>query len=109
MTQQEFIERYHYDATRDLLGKGGFGRVYRAYDRIEHEYVAIKLQVVDPEHPELRLSKEVEKVQQYVHRYIARYKGCYTIPSLGGEMDIAVMKYYKDGSLDAYRFLYAAK
>ena len=101
MTQQEFIERYHYDATRDLLGKGGFGRVYRAYDRIEHEYVAIKLQVVDPEHPELRLSKEVEKVQQYVHRYIARYKGCYTIPSLGGEMDIAVMKYYKDGSLDA--------
>ena len=101
MTQQEFIERYHYDATRDLLGKGGFGRVYRAYDREEHEYVAIKMQSVDPDHPELRLRNEFEKVQQYRHRYIARYKECYTFSSIDGEKDVAIMKYYKDGSLDA--------
>ena len=101
MTQQEFAERYHYDSNCDLLGKGGFGRVYRAYDRVEHEYVAIKVQSVDPEHPELRLRNEVEKVQQYVHRYIARYKGCYTFSTIGGEIDVAVMKYYKYGSLDS--------
>ncbi len=101
MTQQEFIERYHYDATRDLLGKGGFGRVCRAYDREEHEYVAIKMQSVDPDHPELRLRNEFEKVQQYRHRYIARYKECYTFSSIDGEKDVAIMKYYKDGSLDA--------
>ena len=101
MTQQEFIERYHYDATRDLLGKGGFGRVYRAYDREEHEYVAIKMQSVDPDHPELRLRNEFEKVQQYRHRYIARYKECYTFSSIDGEKDVSIMKYYKDGSLDA--------
>ena len=101
MTQQEFIERYHYDATRDLLGKGGFGRVYRAYDREEHEYVAIKMQSVDPDHPELRLRNEFEKVQQCRHRYIARYKECYTFSSIDGEKDVAIMKYYKDGSLDA--------
>ena len=100
MTQQEFSERYEYDSNRDLLGEGGFGRVYRAYDNYEHEYVALKMQNVDPKHPELRLRHEVEKVQQYVHRYIARYKGCYTFSTFGGDVDIAVMKYYKDGGLD---------
>lgn len=43
MTQQEFTERYKYDASADLLGEGGFGRVYRAYDNDEHEYVALKM------------------------------------------------------------------
>lgn len=100
MTQQEFSERYEYDSNRDLLGEGGFGRVYRAYDSYEHEYVALKMQNVDPKHPELRLRNEVEKVQEYVHRYIARYKGCYTFSTFGGDVDIAVMKYYKDGGLD---------
>lgn len=100
MTQQEFSERYEYDSNRDLLGEGGFGRVYRAYDSYEHEYVALKMQNVDPKHPELRLRNEVEKVQQHVHRYIARYKGCYTFSTFGGDVDIAVMKYYKDGGLD---------
>lgn len=100
MTQQEFTERYKYDASADLLGEGGFGRVYRAYDNEEHEYVALKMQAVDPKHPELRLRNEVEKVQQYHHRYIARYKECYTFATLNGDMDVAVMKYYKDGSLD---------
>lgn len=55
MTQQEFTERYKYDASADLLGEGGFGRVYRAYDNEEHEYVALKMQTADPKHPELRL------------------------------------------------------
>lgn len=100
MTQQEFTERYKYDASADLLGEGGFGRVYRAYDNEEHEYVALKMQSVDPKHPELRLRNEVEKVQQYRHRYIARYKECYTFTTLNGDIDVAVMKYYKDGSLD---------
>ena len=100
MTQQEFTERYRYDASLDLLGEGGFGRVYRAYDSYEHEYVALKMQVVNPAQPDLRLREEVEKVQQYHHRYIARYKDCYTFSTLNGEMDVAVMKYYQDGSLD---------
>lgn len=99
MTQQEFTQRYTYDAATDLLGDGGFGRVYRAYDNYEHEYVALKIQTVDPKHPELRLKGEVSKVQQYTHRYIAKYKDCYTFSTINGEIDVAVMKYYKDGSL----------
>jgi len=100
MTQEEFVKRYTYDPVKDLLGEGGFGRVYRAYDRYEHEYVALKIQSVDPHHPDLRLRNEVDKVQCHLHKNIARYKGCYTFTDYRGETDIAVMKYYKDGSLD---------
>lgn len=100
MTLNDFSERYTYDASRDLLGEGGFGRVYRAWDNEEHEYVALKMQLVDPMHLDLRLRNEFNKVQQHRHRYIARYKDCYTFNTINGEMDVAVMKYYKDGSLD---------
>lgn len=103
MTLNDFSERYTYDASRDLLGEGGFGRVYRAWDNEEHEYVALKMQLVDPMHLDLRLRNEFNKVQQHRHRYIARYKDCYTFNTINGEMDVAVMKYYKDGSLDQIR------
>lgn len=100
MTEREFIERYTFDASSDLLGEGGFGRVYRAYDNYEHEYVALKMQDVNPQYPELRLRNEYEKVQRFTHPYIARYKACYTLNSFKGDTDVAVMKYYEAGSLD---------
>ena len=100
MTQEEFIKRYTYDPVNDLLGKGGFGRVFRAYDNYEHEYVAIKIQPVDPKCPEIRLRNEVQKVQQYVHKNISRYKAWYTFSDYRGETDVAIMKFYNDGSLD---------
>ena len=101
MTYEEFKKRYIYDIHTDLLGEGGFGRVYKAYDSYEHEDVALKMQSVNPNHPELRLRNEVDKVAQYVHKNIARYKTCYTFPSPDGEMDVAVMKYYADGNLSS--------
>ena len=100
MTLEQFTNRYQYDPTNDLLGEGGFGRVYRAYDNHCHEYVAIKIQAVDPKHPHLRLRNEVLKVQQYTHKNIARYKEWYTFCDYRGETDVAVMKYYNNGSLD---------
>lgn len=100
MTQEEFIKRYTYDPVNDLLGEGGFGRVFRAYDNYEHEYVAIKIQPVDPKCPEIRLRNEVQKVQQYVHKNISRYKAWYTFSDYRGETDVAIMKFYNDGGLD---------
>ena len=100
MTEREFVERFSFDVATDLLGEGGFGSVYRAYDNFEHEYVALKMQDVNPQYRELRLRNEYEKVQQFTHPYIARYKACYTLKTFKGETDIAVMKYYEAGSLD---------
>ena len=102
MTQEEFTKRFTYNPTEDLLGEGGFGRVYKAYDNCEQEYVALKIQSVDPHYPNLRLRNEVEKVQQHNHKNIARYKDCYTFTDFRGETDVAIMTYYKDGSLDKF-------
>jgi len=38
-----FQERYKYNPTTDLLGKGGFARVYKANDTLLDREVAIKV------------------------------------------------------------------
>ena len=37
-----FRERYLYDPKTDLIGKGGFSKVYKAYDSIMNRTVALK-------------------------------------------------------------------
>lgn len=37
-----FFERYQFDRNKDRIGKGGFGEVYRAFDTLLHQNVAIK-------------------------------------------------------------------
>ena len=100
MTQQEFYQRYSYSATEDLLGSGGFGKVFRAWDSKNDCEVALKIQPVNTQYPSLRLSQEVDTAAKLDHPNVARYKECYTFTEFGGETDIAVMSYYKDGSLD---------
>lgn len=40
MSAREFSERYNW-ADREQLGEGGFGTVYKVYDRYQHSYVAL--------------------------------------------------------------------
>ena len=102
MTQQEFTARYSYNPKSDQLGSGGFGSVYKAYDNEEDCFVALKIAAVDLQHPELRLRNEVAKAEHLKHKNVARYDACYTFPTLSGEIDIAVMRYYEHGSLDRF-------
>ncbi len=102
MTQQEFTSRYIYNPESDRLGAGAFGSVYKAYDNINDSYVALKISAVDPTHQELRLRNEVDKAHNLCHKNIARYETCYTFATLSGDIDVAVMRYYEDGSLDNF-------
>ena len=48
MTQQEFHQRYTYNAVTDKLDEDGFGSVFRAYDNYLDQWVALTILTVNP-------------------------------------------------------------
>lgn len=100
MTLQEFNKRFSYNPVTDSLGGGGFGKIFKAWDNENDCYVALKIQNVDPQFPEVRLGKEVSMAAALKHPNVARYKECHTFNTMTGEVDIAIMSYYESGSLD---------
>jgi serine/threonine protein kinase len=59
----------------DLLGKGGFGAVYEATDRITDERVAIKLLTLDNERESLRMEQEAALLRLLVFPGVVQYRG----------------------------------
>ncbi|GAB3932325.1 serine/threonine-protein kinase [Larkinella terrae] len=110
MTYEEFRKRYHYEPGKfsspendedfGRLGEGGFGSVFKGWDTIENQWVAIKVSNVRTEQRDLSLKREVELANQIPrHANIARYEVCERFTTVYGPIDIAVLKYYKEGNL----------
>jgi TPR repeat protein len=96
-----FQARYQYDPVSDRIGGGGFGEVFKAYDRTRHQYVAIKIAPVSRAGA-YRLLREVELVKKTgEHENLAWYEHCQTYTLPDGEKDFAVMQYYPEGDLAA--------
>lgn len=98
---QEFRKRYLIRASDPAmqLGSGSYGRVVKAEDTLETDWVAIKISEykgID----ERSLLAEVKLAQRLPrHQNIARYDSCYRLETDTGISDFAVMKYYADGNL----------
>lgn len=100
MTPNEFSERFDYDPDNDLLGEGGFGKIFKAWDNVRNEYIALKISKVQPNMEEFSLLSEYNRVRDLEHPNIARYMDCQRIKLQGmGTHDIALMKYYEYGNL----------
>lgn len=100
MEQSEFLERYQYDVTKDLLGGGGFGKVYRAYDDFRDRHVAIKIAEVLPDLEHLSLRHEVELSKKLPdHKHICHYEDCYRFNMSNGVFDYGILQYYPEGNL----------
>lgn len=100
MNQEDFKKRYKYDPTKDRLGEGGFGEVFKTYDNFLDKWVAIKISKVKADFQELRLKNEVDLLNKLpAHPNVARYEECYTFKTISGEYDIAILQYYEAGNL----------
>jgi formylglycine-generating enzyme required for sulfatase activity/serine/threonine protein kinase len=100
MEQPDFFKRFKYNPKADLIGGGGFGKVFMAYDDFRDRHVAIKVAEADEEHEQYSLRKEVELCKSLpVNKYIAYYEDCYRFEMPNGVYDYGILQYYPDGNL----------
>jgi serine/threonine protein kinase len=106
MDFREFRERYQYDSEKDLLGQGGFGRVFRARDLLLNRFVALKIYSRDvPE--QYDLISEIRRAIDLNHRNICRYYGAEMLRGTNalGEsqtIQVGIMEFIDGGTVDAY-------
>ena len=104
MNYSDFSSRFELDFGKEKkLGVGGHGQVYKAWDTIENEDVAIKVSKVENLKSELTLKNEVELAKELDrHKNVIRYQDCFRLRTNEGWHDYAIMKYYPDGNLNTY-------
>jgi tousled-like kinase len=90
----------------NMLGKGGFSEVYKAYDLHTHQYVALKIHEIRKEMEESARQNYVRHTtQEYnihkklVHRRIIRVHECFSINALSFGV---AMEYSEGVDLDTY-------
>lgn len=82
---QSFRKRFTYDPQKDLLGKGGFGEVYKAYDNEDQHYVALKISQGTAD-DKYNLVNEVKRFKKLRHPNIVKHIEAYEVNT--GSTDI---------------------
>ena len=105
MTYEDFIKRYSFNTETDLLGEGGFGEVFKAYDNYLDKWVAIKQSKVKKGMENFTLQKEVDLAKTLPdHSNIAHYEKCIRLNILMmGSYDFGILQYYEEGNLSKLR------
>jgi hypothetical protein len=99
-------DRYEYDPVTDLIGKGGFARVFRAEDTLLNREVALKV-FAPGERDQYSVLQEIRKAIQLEHPNLLRYYDVVLLEqsnALGEkeELQIGVMEYANAGDLKSY-------
>ncbi|KAK2824095.1 hypothetical protein Q5P01_021270 [Channa striata] len=98
-TQSRFISEFE---PLELLGSGGFGRVYKAKDKILKKHYAVKIVRCEE-----KCFKEVGTLSDLHHKNIIRYYTCW-MEDTGYQMDITDDSYSYSQSIDlsSAKYLY---
>ena len=96
-------QRYEYNHTTDLLGVGGFGRVYKAKDTLLNRQVALKIVSIEGHALQYNLINEVQKSIDLSHGNIVRFYDAFVLKeeTLTGdrETQVGVMEYIPHGDI----------
>jgi serine/threonine protein kinase len=82
---QSFRKRFTYDPVKDLLGKGGFAEVFKAYDNEDHLFVAIKIAqgITDDKY---NLINEIKRFKKLNHPNIVKHIEAYEVNTGGTDI-----------------------
>jgi len=102
----KFRERYTFDSKKDFIGKGGFSRVFKAYDNIRKRYVALKFykgNVSD----KYDIISEINRMDDMVHPHLIRYYDANIIESVNAigeteQIQVGIMEYANAGDLSTF-------
>ncbi len=102
----KFRERYTFDSSKDFIGKGGFSRVYKAYDNIRKRYVALKFykgNVSD----KYDIISEINRMDDMVHPNLIRYYDANIIESVNAigeteQIQVGIMEYANAGDISSF-------
>lgn len=102
----DFHTRYKYNLKTDLLGKGGFARVYRAWDNVLDRTVALKIFNTETS-ARYDLISEIKKAIKLEHPNLCRFHDVAIINETNrwGEeekLQIGIMEYIDGGDLKTY-------
>ncbi len=102
----KFRERYTFDSKKDFIGKGGFSRVYKAYDNVRKRYVALKFykgNVSD----KYDIISEINRMDDMIHPNLIRYYDANIIESVNAigeteQIQVGIMEYANAGDISTY-------
>ena len=102
----DFRRRYKFDSENDLIGKGGFSRVFKAYDTIRKRDVALKFYhgIASDKYD---IISEINRMEDIVHPNLIRYYDADIIISTNAigereELQVGIMEYANAGDIGSY-------
>ncbi len=106
MTLQEFRQRYQYIPERDLLGKGGFAKVYKALDVVENRTVALKFYQGNP-NDKYGVMEELRKAVTLSHPNLIRYFNAVQLQNDASSFEdegiqVAIVEYANSGDFNDF-------
>ncbi|MGB0840144.1 MAG: serine/threonine-protein kinase, partial [Chitinophagales bacterium] len=102
----KFRDRYKFDPRKDLIGKGGFARVFKAIDTVRKREVALKF-YHGVESDKYDIISEINRMEDIVHPNLIRYYDATYIESINalGEREriqVGIMEYANAGDIGEF-------
>lgn len=105
VTLTAFRKRFTYDPIKDLLGKGGFAKVYKAYDNEDQLFVALKIAESSNE-TKYNLTNEIKRFKRLNHLNIIQHIEAYEVNTGSTDIhgqpvvyEVGILEYADSGTL----------